>query len=105
MSSNRDEVRIPNLPIGHIVDDNGYPTDDELTFTQVLVTNLQKLVGNNGLVMPTVNNTEMLQIQNNTDINQQKTCAFGTLLYNKDTNKIMAAVDDGTGNPIFVVVV
>jgi hypothetical protein len=55
--------------------------------------------------MPTVNNTEMLQIQNNTDINQQKTCAFGTLLYNKDTNKIMAAVDDGTGNPIFVVVV
>lgn len=99
--SDRAEIRIPNLPMGNIVDEKGYPTDDELTFRQVLIQNLQRLIGNEGLVAPKQANADILSIQNKTNANGQYTCAFGTLIYDSTNNKILAAINDGTGKPIF----
>ena len=94
-------VRIPNLPMSQIVNDQGFPTDDELTFRQTLITNLQRIAGNEGMVAPTQTNANILTIQNNVNANGQYTCAFGTLIYDSTNNKILAAIDDGTGKPIF----
>lgn len=102
--SEKAPIRIPNLPFGQIVDETGHPTDDELTFRQALVGNLENFMGNEGLVMPSQPTTNILEIQNAVNENQQKTCAFGTLIYDTTTGEIKAAVDDGTGNPIFKVV-
>lgn len=94
-------IRVPNLPMGQIVNEQGFPTDDELTFRQTLLTNLQRFIGNEGIVAPTQTNTNILSIQNNTNANGQYTCAFGTLIYDATNNKLLAAIDDGTGKPIF----
>jgi hypothetical protein len=45
-------IRIPNLPSGRMVDENGMPTEEELTFRQALLTLLQDLFGAEGLVPP-----------------------------------------------------
>lgn len=94
-------IRVPNLPMGQIVNEQGYPTDDELTFRQTLLTNLQRFIGNEGIVVPTQTNNNILSIQNNVNANGQYTCAFGTLIYDATNNKLLAAIDDGTGKPIF----
>lgn len=99
-------IRVPNLPTGQITDNNGNPTDDELTFRHTLITNLQKLMGNEGLVAPTQTAANITLIQNNTYPNPAtgapvKTCQFGTILYNSTDNSIMISIDDGSGNPIF----
>lgn len=79
-------IRVPNLPIGRLVDENGYPTDDFLTYLQALTQSLQQNYGNEGLVMPT--QTEEMapddfvtQIQNHQNASGQYTCQLGTMLY------------------------
>lgn len=101
-------IRIPNLPTAKIVDENGFPTDDELTFRQALITLLQKNFGEEGLVAPTQSNALMPvgvdyinQIQNNQLPDGQYTCQYGTILYNSTANSMMMAIDDGAGAPIF----
>ena len=66
--SDRNVTRIPNLHMGEMVDEKGYPTDDESTFRQVLITNLQRLFGNEGVVLPSLTTAEINAIQNNVDI-------------------------------------
>lgn len=46
------EVRIPNLPLGRMVDENGMPTEEETNFRQALIALLQLNFGNEGLVPP-----------------------------------------------------
>lgn len=94
-------TRIPNLPLGKIVDDNGNPTDDELTFRQALVTSLQNYMGNEGLVAPTQTATNITTIQNNQNSQGQYTCAFGTIIYDSTNNSIKIAIDNGSGAPLF----
>jgi hypothetical protein len=112
-------TRVPNLPSGKMVDANGMPTDDELSFRQTLISLLQSLFGEQGLVVPTQTKANIDTIQSN-DAQAQgaspavyKTCQFGTILYNSSPydaitnpggNSIMVAVDDGTGAPLFKVV-
>lgn len=103
MSGNRNEVRIPNLPLGHIVDENGNPTDDELTFRQVLITNLQKFVGSEGYVLPSLTTADILQIQNNVDIQGNNTCAYGTMVYDVTVDQVKVAINIA-GNPVFKVI-
>lgn len=84
-------VRVPNLPLGKIVDDNGYPTPEELTFRQALVTLLQTLFGNEGLVMPTQTTTNITSIVGNTALTPGATattytCLPGTMIYNSTNN-------------------
>lgn len=102
--SDRSEVRIPNLPMGHIVDENGYPTDDELTFRQVLIQNLQRLMGNEGLVIPSLSYADIVKVVTNTQTIgaiTRYTCAFGTLFYSTgipptepNGGKVWVAVED-----------
>lgn len=90
----RDILRVPNLPLGKIVDENGMPTDDELTFRQALVTLLQKLFGNEGVVMPSQPQANVTAIQNYTNPQGQKTCQFGTIIYIPSTTAFPAAPND-----------
>lgn len=101
--SDRSVTRIPNLPMGRIVDEKGFPTDDELTFRQVLLANLQRLMGNEGLVVPSLTSTEITTIQNNVDGQGRKTCAYGTMVYDTTVNQVKVAINIG-GNPVFKVI-
>ena len=105
-------VRIPILPIGKIVDENGMATAEELTFRQALLSLLQTLMGEQGLVMPSQTTADILAIQNFKQPAQGAKpdaftypCQFGTLIYNSDivdqTKSIQVSIDDGTGKPIF----
>ncbi len=96
-------IRIPNLPMGQIVDEQGMPTDDELTFRQGLLSSLQNYMGNEGLVMPSQTAANILIIQNHQLPNMQYTCAFGTMIYNTTLATVMIAVETapGSGIPIF----
>lgn len=102
--ANNDLTRIPNLPMGPITDKNGNPVDDELTFRQSLITNLQKLFGNEGVVVPTLNATQITTIQNHTITKGAETfytCQYGTIVYNSTANSIMIAVNNGSDAPLF----
>lgn len=85
-------IRIPNLPDGKIVDEEGFATEDESSFRHTLVTNLQQLFGNEGLVIPTQTQglspgDYVTQIQNAqrpdpvTGLPGAYTCQLGTMLY------------------------
>lgn len=108
----RNKVRIPNLPIGRIVDDNGKPTDDELTFRQALLTLLEQIVGTEGLVMPQQPTTNITTIQNAKStipvgnsgaVDQTYTCAFGTMIYDTTLGVAKIALEDPlhSGIPVF----
>lgn len=82
------KVRIPNLPTGAIVDKDGMPTDDELFFRQNLITALQKLMGDEGLVIPSQTTSDISTIVANQSyilsgdtVVGSYTCEPGTLLY------------------------
>lgn len=111
----RNSVRIPNLPMGQIVDSNGRATDEEMTFRQALLTLLEQIAGNEGLVMPQQPTANITKIQNatiQTPINNSGssvstyTCAFGTMIYDTTTREFKVAVESGsgTGIPTFKVV-
>ncbi len=91
-------IRIPNLPMGKMVDKEGDPTDNEMTFRQALITSLQSYMGNEGLVAPSQNSTNITAIQNNrvpnpvTGVPDAYSCEPGTIIYNTTTNKLMVAV-------------
>jgi len=97
-------IRIPNLPMGKLVDENGHPTDNELTFRQALITSLQNYMGNEGLVSPTQNDADKTTIQDNVDSQGTYTCELGTILYVKHPSdytqdKVMIAVRDDNTYP------
>ncbi len=110
----RNEVRIPNLPMGPLVDEKGYPTDEEQTFRQALLTLLQTFMGDEGLVMPTQDQASMTVIQNHTETTPAGTygtpivtytCALGTMLYvipditDYTQDKVMVAVRNSNDYP------
>lgn len=109
----RNTIRIPNLPMGPLVDKDGRPTDEEQTFRQALITLLQTFMGDEGLVMPTQDPTSVTQIQNNTQETPSGsygtplvtyTCDLGTMLYVQDPSdytqdKVMIAVRNSNDYP------
>lgn len=100
-------IRIPNLPNGKLVNDNGGPTDDELTFRQTLVSSLQENFGPEGCVVPTQTNAAspddfITQIQNNQNAQGQYTCGFGRFLYDDTNKRILVSIDSGGGVPAFM---
>lgn len=94
-------LRVPNLPLGPIVGENGNASETELTFRQTLITSLQQYFGNEGVVVPTQTAANITLIQNNQLANGDYTCQYGTILYNSTANSIMISVDNGSGAPIF----
>lgn len=105
--SDRSETRIPNLHMGEMVDNDGYPTDDELTFRQVLISNLQRLMGNEGLVIPSLSYDDIVKVVNNTQTIgniTRYTCAFGTLFYSKGLPDPGPPPINPNGNKIWVTI-
>lgn len=103
-------IRVPTLPIGRMVDKEGMPTDDELLFRTQLITSLQENFNYEGLVMPTQQNGAspndfVTQIQNHQNIKGQYTCALGTMLYvipdplDYTQDKVMIAVRNSNDFP------
>ena len=92
MSTNNPVIRIPNLPIGQIVDENGNATDDELSFRHALITSLQNNFGNEGVTVPVQAATDITTIQNNQLPNGDYSCAPGTIIYNSTSNTVMVAI-------------
>lgn len=96
--------RAPNLPLGALVDESGFPTPEFLTFLQTLVSSMQKNFGDEGLVAPTQTAANITTIQNNTQTvptGSNYTCQFGTLIYDSNANTLRVALNDGAGAPTF----
>lgn len=108
------QIRVPNLPLGAMVDDKGVATASETIFRQTLIRSLQQNFGNEGLVAPAQQNTTapndaVLTIQNNQVVNQatgqlQYTCAGGTLLYDSTNNNLLVCILASDGTPTFKIV-
>lgn len=101
-------IRIPNLPVGRLVDENGNTTDEEQTFRQTLISSLQDNFGSEGCVVPSQTTDNITKIQNHTVIDQATgnsvyTCKGGTLIYDTDTDELKVAILSG-GIPSFKVV-
>lgn len=109
----RNGGRIPNIPGGAIVDAQGKPTAEELFFRQALLTLLQKLMGEEGLVMPQQDAANVLTIAAHKQENPGTAapgstyiCAFGTMIYQPSTaiypaapnDLFLVAMNDGTVN-------
>lgn len=96
------QIRVPNLPVGQMVDEQGMPVPAEIAFRQTLITSLQQNFGNEGLVAPSQQNTTapnnaVQVIQNNTIINNESgqpvyTLQPGTLLYDSTNNNLLVAI-------------
>lgn len=77
-------LRIPNLPIGPIVDKNLNPTQNEGLFRQSLVDLLQTYLGPEGVVSPEQSPTNVQTILNGVNEAGQYTMLPGTIIYQKD---------------------
>jgi len=94
-----DVIRVPNLPTGPIVREDGFATDDELTFRQSLITSLQDNFGSEGLVAPSQSTSDITIIQDNRErdpvdplVAGPYTCAAGTIIYDSDTDELKVAI-------------
>lgn len=85
-------IRVPNLPNGQIVDDKGNATDDEMTFRHALISNLQNLFGNEGVVVPSQSATNIASIVANQLPNGEYSCQAGTLLYDSTNDALKAVI-------------
>ncbi len=94
-------IRVPNLNVGKMVDEQGMATIEEMSFRQTLLTSLQQNFGNEGLVAPTQTAANITIIQDYQLENKEYSCQYGTIIFNSTANSIMIAVNDGTGKPIF----
>ena len=104
VDARRGPIRVPSLQFGKIVEQDGGPTDEELTFRQGLVDSMQSYMGDEGLVMPSQTTADLTIIQNHQvdqGGNLAYTCANGTLLYNSTKNDIEVSVDNGASAPVF----
>lgn len=96
------QIRVPNLPLGPMVDEKGNPAASEMTFRQALISGLQQNFGNEGLVAPSQQNTTapndaVTVIQNNQVVNPatgllEYTLKPGTFLYDSTNNNMLVAI-------------
>lgn len=84
--------RIPNLPLGPIVDKDGNPTQNEQLFRQALIDLLQLYLGPEGIVAPNQSAANVQVILNGTNISGSYTMLPGTILYQTE--------DDGGTPPL-----
>lgn len=96
--------RFPTLPLGNITNEDGTATQEEMMFRNNLITSLNNLSGNEGLVMPIQSQANMINIQNNKNIQGFYTCQLGTMLYIQDAvdfnkDKVVIAVRNSNDYP------
>lgn len=98
-------IRIPNLPSGRLVDENGMPTEEELTFRQALLTLLQNLFGAEGLVPPAQPTTNITAISTNTQQAQGAsdspvyTMQPGTIIFDSTLRTLVVNLPTALGVP------
>lgn len=85
-------IRIPNLPTGQLVGEDGFATDDELTFRQALVTSLQQNFGSEGCVIPSQTTADIAIIAANLNQAGDYTTQAGTFIYDTTTNQVKVAI-------------
>ena len=94
-------MNIPSLPVDRIIDEKSLDlTDSWRQFFDLLVNQLQTNASNEGIVIPTQSETNVLVIQNNQLQNLSYTTQLGTLVYNSDFNQLMVALLEA-GKPVF----
>lgn len=89
-------LRVPNLPIGPIVDKDGKPTQNEMIFRQALIDLLQTYLGQEGAVAPDQSAANVQTILNGQDISGNYTMLPGTMIYRTD-----ATVPAMPGDPTY----
>jgi hypothetical protein len=94
-------MRIPNIPVGKVLNEEGYLSDEFKTFFYELIKTMQENLGDEGLVSPTQTASNLTIIQNNVLPNGAYSCKFGTTLYDSTNNTGRFAIDNGSGAPIF----
>ena len=96
--------RIPNLPVGQMVDKDGNPTQQEIVFRQNLITNLQQNFDTQGCVVTSQDTTNINIIVEQNAVDPvtgqvdptQYVCPPGTLFYNVTTDELQCVVLVGT---------
>jgi hypothetical protein len=74
-------MNIPQLPVSKIIENDGYPTPEELLYRQNLNQALQSGASEEGLVAPTQMPATLVTIQNAKNTQGQYSCQLGTILY------------------------
>ena len=98
--SNNQVVRIPSLPIGKMVDENGNPTQQEQSFRVGLINSLQQNFGPEGMVAPAQAYADIQTIAANQSINALTgqtaggpfTTQGGTFWFDTTNNRIVVAL-------------
>jgi|SRR6185503_3760838 hypothetical protein len=81
---------IPDLPVSPLVEQDGFATAPEYQFRQNLIQALQSVTSNEGLVPPTQTTANIAKIAAGRDTEGNFSCQRGTLIYNSDTDELMA---------------
>lgn len=82
--ANRDvSIRVPNLPLGPMVDKDGNPTQNEQLFRQSLIDLLQLYFSPEGIVAPSQSPANVQVIKAGVDASGQSTMLPGTVIYQK----------------------
>jgi len=100
-------MKIPSMDFrgNKFVNADGTLTDVAQSFFDLMNTVLIKNLGDEGVVVPSEDATNIGIIQNNKTISptgiETNTCEFGTLIYDSTNNKLKVALNDGSGSPTF----
>lgn len=92
-------MNIPNFSFGALTDRGGMPTDESYYFFQQLIDELQKNVGQEGFVVPTLSseNTSVTPPAAGGQIAAIAAgSANGTLIYDSFTDNLKVRLNDGT---------
>lgn len=96
---------IPQLPVSKIIENDGYPTSEEMIYRQNLNQALQLGASEEGLVAPSQSAVNTAIIQNAQNTQGQYSCALGTILYvipdpnDYTQDKVMIAVRNDNTYP------
>lgn len=100
------QIPIMDFRGSKFVNEDGTLTEVSQSFFDLLTTILIKSIGQEGIVSPTQDSASIALIQDNQVSNvltgnSSYTCQFGTLIYDSTNNKLIVALDDGFGIPVF----
>lgn len=91
---------IPTIPEDPMIDDKRMLTEAWRNFFDVLRQNMQQALSNEGFLIPSVNNTDMLKIQNGVDANGDQIALPGTMVFNTTSDALYVLLNGGDFHPI-----
>jgi len=100
-------MKIPTMDFrgNKFVNEDGTLSDVAQAFFDNLIDVLTKGAGDEGLQVPSQSNPDIITIQDHTVTGptgiSTKTCQFATLIGDTTNNKLMVALDNGSGTIVF----